>query len=349
MYAAVTTQYGKVEWKKTSDPVGGDNQVIIKTGYAGICGSDLHIFSGDFIPRTKLPLIQGHEFGGDIVAVGKNVKKFKVGDRVVADPIIWCGECPACKISHYPACTKLKLLGVDMDGGFGEYVAADESMLYAIGDSISDTQAPLVELFSIGFHANNRAKVQPNDTIAIWGAGRVGQVILQAAYTKTQNTVFMVDVLDNRLEIAVDYYSNVIPINTKKQDPLKVIFEHTNGRGVDVAFEAVGHATVLKDRFNPVRSCVKSIHGAGTVCVLGLGDEPVDLLMKELIWGEAMIVASRVSHGEFQEVIENMQAGLLKPEALISKIMPASEAQSAYDMLEKEPQNYLKVLLKVRQ
>jgi threonine dehydrogenase-like Zn-dependent dehydrogenase len=349
VFAAITTEYNKVEWKQTSDPVGGNNQVIIKTGYAGICGSDQHIFAGDFSPRTQVPLIQGHEFGGSVVDVGTNVKNYKVGDRVVVDPIIWCGECPACKIDHYPACTKLKLLGVDMDGGFGEYVAADESMLYRIDDSISDIHAPLIELLSIGFHANNRAQVQPNDTIVIWGAGRVGQAILQAAFTKTQNTIFMVDVLDNRLEIATNFYPNVVPINTKKHDPLKVIFEHTNGRGVDVAFEAVGHAKSVKDRFNPVRSCVKSIRGAGTVCVLGLADGPVDIVMKELIWGEATLVASRVSHGEFREVIENMQVGLLKPEAFISKILPASEAQSAYEMLAKEPQNYLKVLLKVEQ
>ena len=347
MYAAVTTEYRKVEWKKVQNPVATKNQVLIKTIYAGICGSDQHIFTGDFHPRTQLPLIQGHEFGGTIVDVGKNVDKYKAGDRVVVDPIIWCGECPACKLGHYPACKNLKLLGVDMDGGFGEFVAVDQSMLYPIGDNITDEQAPLIELMSIGFHANNRAKVKADDTIAIWGAGRVGQVILQAARTKTQSTIFMVDILDNRLSIAAEYYSNVIPINTENENPLEVIFEQTKGRGVDVAFEAVGHAHAVPNRFNPVRSCVKAIHGGGTVCVLGLSDGPVELIMKELVWGEAIIVASRVSHGEFKEAIENMEKGRLKPEALISKVLPASEAQKAYEMLKKEPQNFLKVLLKV--
>jgi len=328
-------------------PSFGDNQVLIKVGYASICGSDQHIYKGDFHPRTTLPMTPGHEFSGTIVETGKNVKRFVSGDRVAVDPIIWCGDCPACKLKHYPACKSLKLLGVDMDGGFAEYVAAGENKLFKLSSNISDKAAALIELYSIGFHAGNRAGLKKGDTVVIWGAGKVGHAILQAVRTKTNNTVFMVDVLDKRLGVAADNYDNIITINSTKQNPIEVIYDYTKGKGVNIAFEAVGHAINIEDRPNPVQSCILSIHGAGIVCVLGLSSEQSPILIKDLIMREAKIVASRVNHGEFQDVIEHLSTGNLKPEILISKEVNPSQVMDAFQLLESEPENYLKILIKL--
>ena len=345
MNAAVLTEYKKIQWQEMPVPQFGDDEVLVKVKYAGICGTDQHIFNGDFDPRTTTPMIQGHEFAGTIVALGKKVTGFKEGDRVTVDPIVWCGKCAACQLGHYPACTSLKIIGVDMNGGFAEYAAVKESMLYKLPPQISDKHAALIEVFSIGFHACNRAGLKENDTVAIWGAGRIGQCILQAVRTKTDNTIFAIDVWQNRLKIAKDNYSDVMEINPEKLDPISVIKEYTNGRGVDVAFEAVGHAVSVPDRPHPVRGCVQSIRGAGIVCVLGLSDDPAPIVMKELIWKEAKIISSRVSHGEFAKTIEHMAKGSLNPDALVSAEIPASKAQQAFEMLEKEPYRYLKILL----
>ena len=347
MNAAVLTEYKKIQWQEMPVPQFGDDEVLVNVRYAGICGTDQHIFNGDFHPRTTTPMIQGHEFVGTIAEVGKNVKDYSEGDRVTVDPIIWCGKCAACQLGHYPACTSLKILGVDMNGGFGDYVASKESMLYKLPPEFSDKNAALIEVFSIGFHACNRAELGPGDTVAIWGAGRIGQCILQAARTRTDYTIFVIDILDNRLKIAKDNLSNMIAINPEKIDPISVIKEYTNGRGVDVAFEAVGHAASIPDRPHPVRCCIQSIRGAGTVCVLGLDEEPAPIVMKELIWKEAKIISSRVSHGEFNEAVHHMSLGNLNPEALISAEFPASEAHHAFELLENEPQNHLKILLKM--
>ncbi|MBN2520951.1 MAG: alcohol dehydrogenase catalytic domain-containing protein, partial [Bacteroidales bacterium] len=317
-----------------------------KVSYAGICGSDQHIFLGEFHPRTHVPFIPGHEFAGTIVKTGKDMKNFKNGDRVAVDPIIWCGTCPACLIHHYPACTKLKLVGVDMDGGFSEYIKVPESMLYKITPGISDIHAALVEVISIGFHACNRAKIKENDKVAIWGAGKVGQSILQAVSTKTKNSIIMVDVLEERLAIAKKAYPEIHIINAAKENPVEKIKKITSEKGVDIAFEAIGHWIELPHVVNPVRGCIQSIRGAGLVCVLGLGNEPSPILMKELIWKEGTIITSRVSHGEFSETIENMEKGNLKPDVLISDILHPSEAQKAFEMLESEPSKHLKILLK---
>jgi len=346
MKAAVLEEYRKIVWKEIPTPVIAANEVLIKVKYACICGSDQHIFLGEFHPRTQVPLVQGHEFAGEIVETGSEVRNHKKGDRVAVDPIIWCGKCPACERHHYPACTSLKLIGVDLDGGFAEYVKAPEHMLYRITPDISDQQAALIEVLSIGFHACNRAKVENNDTIVIWGAGKVGQSILQAASTKTRATLIMVDILDARLGRAKKTYPDIHTINAAQEDPVEKIREITRGKGVDIAFEAIGHYKDLPGKVNPIRGCIQSIRGAGKICVLGLSDEVTPVLFKELIWREASIIASRVNHGEFKETIENLQKGALNPDALISDILTADKAQEAFEMLEAEPEKHLKILLK---
>jgi len=346
MNAAVLEQYGGFKWKEVDIPEINENEVLIKVSYAGICGTDQHIFLGEFHPRTHVPYIPGHEFSGRIVLTGSEVKSYKKGDLVVVDPIIWCGHCPACRIHHYPACTSLKLLGVDMDGGFSEYMKAPDSMLYLIPEGISDKHAALVEVLSIGFHACNRAGVKENDKVLIWGAGKVGQSILQAVRTKTRNTLIITDVLEERLEMARKAFPDIYTINAAKKNPVEECKKITDGNGVDIAFEAVGHGVDIPGVVNPVRGCIQSIRGAGVVCVLGLGNEPAPVIMKELIWKEGILVTSRVSHGEFSETIKNLGKGALKPDTLVTDIIHPSEAQHAFEMLQEEPSKHLKILLK---
>lgn len=348
MKAAVLESYNHFSWKEVPDPVLKPDEVLVRIKFASICGTDMHIFPGDFHPRTPVPFIPGHEMGGVVADMGTEVSGFAVGDKVAIDPIIWCGECPACLRNHFPACTNLKLLGVDMDGGFAEYIAVPPHMLFKAASDLPDEYVALAEIYGIGFHANNRAGTQQGNTLAIWGAGRVGQVILQAARTKTEGTIFMVDPLDSRLKIAAENYENVIPVNPKQENPVDAIKRHTSGKGVDIAFEAVGHAEEIAGVHTPVRSCIQSIRGGGKVCVLGLGDEPSPVVFKELIWKEGQLITSRVSDGEFTEVIEHLNAGRLKPHALISKVMRGSEIQKAFETIREEKEKYLKVLLDFR-
>lgn len=345
MKAAVLTEYGKVQWKDVPDVHAGEDQVLVKVRFASICGSDMHIFHGDFHPRTKLPLICGHEFAGTVAEVGNKVSEFSIGQQVTVDPIIWCGKCPACREGHYPACSSLKLVGVDLDGGFAEFVAVDKSMVFAVDQAVPAEHAALVEVLGIGFHACNRAKVTSNSSLAIWGAGRIGQCVLQAARTRTDKPVFMIDLLDQRLKIAESAYDNVFTVNPLRHDPVEFIKSKTSGEGVDIAIEAVGHAGETDKTVNPVMGCVRSIRGAGNVCVLGLSDVPAEIVFKELIWKEATIAASRVSAGEFDESIDCLSKGKLKPEILISDVYPANKVQQAFEILQKSPHEHLKILL----
>uniref|UniRef100_UPI0035684217 zinc-dependent alcohol dehydrogenase n=1 Tax=Mariniphaga sediminis TaxID=1628158 RepID=UPI0035684217 len=226
MKAAVLEAYNHFIWKDVPTPEVKDGEVLVRIQFASICGTDMHIFPGDFHPRTPVPFIPGHEMGGIVAEVAEGVSGFEPGDKVAVDPIIWCGECPACQRKHYPACTRLKLLGVDLDGGFAEYISVPPHMLFKTAPHLPDEHVALVEIYGIGFHANNRAGTKEGDTLAIWGAGRVGQVILQAARTKTKGKIFLVDPAENRLQIAVNHYENVIPVNPKKGNPVDAIKRH---------------------------------------------------------------------------------------------------------------------------
>ena len=345
MKAAVLTEYNKIEWKEVKKPPCGKGEILIQVRYGCICGSDQHIFTGEFHPRTQTPLVMGHEFGGIVHEVGEGVTGWEVGEKVAPDPIIWCGECAACKKGHYPACANLRVIGIDSDGGFTQFISLPPSMLYKVPENIPDEYIALVEVLGIGCHAKNRAGVQNGDTIVIWGSGKVGLCILEAVRTVTENTVFMVDILDARLAIGPKFYKNVITINAEKENPVERIKAETGNRGVDVAFEAVGHAHEIEGVVNPVRGCIQSVSGGGKVCVLGLGNEPSPIIFKELIWKEATIVSSRVSHGEFSEVIDHLSNGRLKPDALISQVLPGSLTQKGFEILDQNPAENIKILL----
>lgn len=239
--AAVIKEYGKIAIEELKKPALGDNEVLVRVRYASICGSDQHIFKGEFHPRTQLPLIPGHEFAGIVEEAGKNVKKIFPGDKAAVDPIIWCGRCVACKTGHYPACTSLKLVGIDLNGGFAEYISVPDNMVYHVPQHVSDENAALAEILSIGFHASSRAGLSANDDIFIAGSGKVGNSILHAAKTITTGKIIMAGVLDERLEFAKSAFSDVYTVNATKYDPVEFVKEVTGGRGVDIAFEAVGH------------------------------------------------------------------------------------------------------------
>src|SRR4030042_6932132 len=185
MNAAGVNSYNSQGLEGVPEPEIKDSDVLIKVTYATICGTDQHIFSGEFHPRTKLPLIPGHEFTGVVEKTGKDVRNIRPVEKVVVDPIIWCGNCDACKVGHYPACSSLKLIGIDLNGGFAEYISVPEKMVYKVPDNVPYTHAALVEILAIGFHASNRAGLKENETVAIWGAGKVGNEILQEVRTIT--------------------------------------------------------------------------------------------------------------------------------------------------------------------
>jgi 2-desacetyl-2-hydroxyethyl bacteriochlorophyllide A dehydrogenase len=329
------------------DPTPGNDEVLIACGYAGICGTDLHIYRGEFHERVKFPAIQGHEFGGEVVETGRNVKNFKPGDRVVVDPIISCHQCTACREGHLNACRTLKLLGVDLNGGFAELVAAPASHVYSFPESIPMKFAPMVEMYALGCHILERGGVQPGETVALLGAGKLGLSILDVLCHSANPAVTIVcDLQSYRLETAKKLGANHT-LRVDREQVVEQVMELTHGQGVDCVIEAVGHYHLGVDGEAPLAQAVKMIRNGGRIITTGLGEQLTAVHFKTLVLKEAAIIASRVTRGEFPRAIHLMSRGLLHPELLVTNEMPLSAITSAFHQVDQEDPQTIKIVLDI--
>ena len=331
------------------DPHIEPDEVLVATAYAGICGTDLHIYRGEFHGRVEYPAILGHEFGGIIQEIGKDVNGLQVGDQVVVDPIIPCRRCPACLSGHLNACRTLKLLGIDLNGGFGQYVAAPANRVYLLPDSIPMIYAPMVEMYGLGHHILQRGQVQPGETVAILGAGKLGLSILDVLCHSAGATVTIVtDIQPFRLETArklgADY-----TINITQEDPVERVMEITQGAGVDCVIEAVGHYHVVEGQEAPLAQAVNMIRTAGRIVTAGLGEQLSPVHFKTLVIKEAQIIASRVTLGEFPRAMRLMAKGLVHPELLVTHQLAIRDVTATFEKVDREDPSVIKIVLDVQE
>jgi threonine dehydrogenase-like Zn-dependent dehydrogenase len=324
------------------------DEVLVKNEYAGICGTDLHIYRGEFHGRVRFPAIQGHEFGGTIEAVGKQAVDFKTGDRVVVDPIISCHSCPACLSGHVNACRTLKLIGVDLDGGFGQYVAAPASHLYRLPDAVPMKYAPMVEMYGLGHHVLQRGRIQPGETVAILGAGKLGLAVLDVlCHSANPGLTIITDRQSFRLETARKLGAD-FAIDVEQEDPVARVMDITRGVGVDCVIECVGHYHELAGRESPLQQAVKMVRNAGRIVTCGLGEQLSAVHFKTLVIKEAEIIASRVTLGEFSRAIRMMSKGLLHPDLLVTEELPMHEITRAFAQVDGEDPHSIKIVLDVQ-
>ncbi len=323
------------------------NEVLIATSYAGICGTDLHIYRGEFHGRVQYPAIPGHEFGGFIQEVGQDVRGLQVGDRVVVDPIISCHSCPACQTGHLNACRTLKLLGIDLDGGFGQYVAAPASQVLLLPDNVQMAYAPMVEMYALGHHILQRGGIQPGESVAILGAGKLGLSALDVlCHSAGAALTIVTDLQPLRLETArklgADY-----TVDITREDPVERVLEITQGVGVDCVIEAVGHYHLAPGQSAPLAQAVDMIRTAGRIVTLGLGEQLSAVHFKTLVLKEAQIIASRVTLGEFPRAIRLLAKGLLHPELLVTDQITMRGVAAAFEQVDQEDPGTIKVVLNV--
>ncbi len=346
MKAAVLTGKQKIQVRDVPEPAPGKGQVLVAPKYAGICGTDVHIFAGEFEQRVKYPTILGHEFAGIVEAVGEGARAICVGDKVTVDPIIPCMRCVACREGNMSGCRSLKLLGVDMDGGFAQYVVADEERVFKLPERLSVRDGAMVEILSIGVHATRRGEVDPDDFVVVLGAGRLGLSIISVLKNSSAGTIVATDVRDSRLDVARKVGADYC-INSAKKDAVKEVLALTGGVGADRVFEAVGHAARSASGWQPVGEAAEMIRPAGRVVVLGQGPEPEPVFWRPFVWKEATMTTSRVTRGEFPRTISMLEKGALNPAPLITHEVPLEYASEAFRIVNDEKEEAIKVLLKI--
>ena len=201
MKAMILHGGGDLRRETMPDPGPGAGEAIVKVHACSICGSDVHAYHGKH-PRLTFPRVLGHEFSGEIVALGKGVSKFRVGQRVCCDVDLPCGTCGPCRAERSNICETLKTMGFDCDGAYAEYARVPEFNLYALPDNVSFDQASAVQVLGISYHAvADRVKPNPGEKVAVIGAGPIGLGAALVAQSLGAE-VTILDLLDYRLELA---------------------------------------------------------------------------------------------------------------------------------------------------
>lgn len=222
----------------------GPGQALLRVKTTGICGSDLHSYADARIGDTavKAPLVLGHEFSGVVEQVGLDASNgffqpLLPGTRVAVDPAQPCGRCDLCEQGHPNLCRRLHFCGNFPDGGsLCEWMHMPAHSCFPVPDSLSDTEAALLEPLGVAIHAVDLARIRVGNSLAVLGAGPIGLLILQVARLSGADPVFAVDTLGWRLKLAESL--GAVAVDFGKDDPVKVVSQETRGRGVDIAMEA---------------------------------------------------------------------------------------------------------------
>jgi L-iditol 2-dehydrogenase len=339
--ALIYTKPYTFEYSDFPDPVAGDDDVLVHIKSCGICGSDVHGFTGKTGRRIP-PLIMGHEAAGVVERLGKNVSGFEKGDRVCFDSTVYCNKCEACHAGLFNRCDKRQVLGVSVPefkrhGAFAEYVAVPWWIVSKIPDELSFVHAALLEPASIGTHAANRAPISNKDTVVVIGAGTIGLFILQAAKLRGAAKVTAVDINEFRLDLAKKLGADKL-INPLNSDLSNAIFQQTKGKGASVTFEAVGYTKTFADAVSVTRM-------GGYVVAVGNLEKKAEFDLQQLVAKEHTFIGSYASSGEFRDCIKLVASGKINVEPLISDVLPLEKGPDAFNRLLEAEENLLKIVL----
>lgn len=242
MKVAVMEDIGKMNLVERPIPKPQKNEVLVKLEYVGICGSDLHYYEhgriGDYI--VKPPFVLGHEASGIIVEIGENVKNLKLGDRVALEPGKTCGNCEFCKKGLYNLCPDVVFFATPpVDGVFQEYVAHEAALCFKLPDNMTTLEGALIEPLAVGFHAAIQGDAHLGQTAVVMGAGCIGLVSILALKARGVNNIYVVDIIEKRLEKARELGATGI-INGREKNAVEEILNLTKQRGVDLVIETAG-------------------------------------------------------------------------------------------------------------
>ena len=271
-----------LELQDTPIPTIGPADVLVRVRAAGICHSDVHYRAG-VSPAGPLPLTLGHEVAGTVVRVGEQVTLFQPGDRVCLHYMVTCGHCAYCDQGTEQFCTTGQMIGKHRDGGYAEFIAAPARSVFPLPAEIPFEQGAVMMCSSAtAFHALRKGRLQPGESLAIFGAGGLGMSAIQLARAFGALAVYAVDLDAGRLALAEQL--GAMPVDARAVDAAAEIRRLTGGRGVDVALDFVGQPATL-------RPAIASLAPFGRVVAVGLGKEPVPVYpYQEIINREAEII-----------------------------------------------------------
>lgn len=327
------------------EPEPGPFQVKCRVRAVSICGTDAHLMRGDYAGfwPPSFPFIPGHEWSGDVVAVGEGAELlgWKVGDRVAGTSHDACGFCQKCVEGRYNLCENYgkpglhRQYGHNSQGAFAEYVVQGVKSVFRLPESLSYEVGAVLDPASIALHTANRGRNRPGDVVVVFGAGPVGLLAAEAARVRGAGTVIVVG-RGSRLQKAKEMGSDVVDCTAG--DPVRAVRDLTGGRGADVVLECAGVPETYRWSLGVLRN-------GGRVASVGIPTEAVELSLRELVLYELELVGARASAGEMAHVIPLVVGGRIRVREIITHHFPLSAFSEALETFNERRAGALKVIV----
>lgn len=343
MKVAVMNGIGKMGFVEREVPQPADNEVLVKLEYVGICGSDMHYYEtgriGDYV--VEPPFVLGHEPGGVVVEVGKDVKHLKVGDRVALEPGKTCGHCEFCKEGKYNLCPDVVFFATPpVDGVFQEYVAHEAALCFKLPDNVDTMEGALIEPLAVGFHAANQGGAHAGQTAVVFGAGCIGLVSMMALKAEGVSKVYVVDIMQKRLDKAMELGATEV-INSMDTDVMAEIARLTEGKGADLIIETAGMEITTRQAIHIAKK-------GATIVLVGYSKTgemtlPMSLALdKELTFKTVF----RYRH-IYPMAIEAVASGKVNLKGIVSNVFDFDDIQNAMDKSISDKANIVKSVVKI--
>jgi len=328
MRAVVIPEKNSVEVTTVDDPAPGDRQVVVEVAGCGICGTDLHILQGEFAPT--LPIVPGHEFAGEVVAVGTDAVGFAVGDQVAVDPTLNCGECYQCRLGRFNLCENWRAIGVTDQGGAAEFAVAPLANCVKLPEGVDACDAALIEPLSCAVRGYDVLRMKLAERVLIYGSGTMGLMMLQLAKRSGAGSVDVVDLNEERLKTAVELGCSNAVTNADELD---------RPRGWDVVIDATGVVAAIQDG-------IKRVAKAGTFLQFGVTDYDarVEIDPYRIYNEEITITGSMAVNQSYERAAELFLDGVVPPEVFISDRLPLGSYEEALNRMREGKGRKIQVL-----
>jgi 2-desacetyl-2-hydroxyethyl bacteriochlorophyllide A dehydrogenase len=307
-----------------AEPAIGPKDVLVRARACGICGTDVHIYEGDFFPT--FPLIPGHELAGEVVRVGDEVTGLAPGDRVAVDPTVTCEECHFCMINRQNHCLAWNAVGVTRDGGFAELVRVPAKNCYRF-EKVSFSEAAFCEPLACVAFGQDRARIDIGSEVLILGAGPIGQLHLQASRANGAASVTMVDMVESKLDLGRQLGAeNVVVADNAQEEKLRKIARW----GFDVVIDCTGVAKVMQDS-------IKYVKSGGRYLVFGVcgPHDTIAVSPFEIYRRDLEIIGSFAIRRTYDRAFKLMEHGAVKVDRLIHEKLAVEELGRGLEMMKK--------------
>lgn len=344
MKVAVMNGIGKMDLIERDIPIVKENEVLVKLDYVGICGSDLHYYEngriGDYI--VEPPFVLGHEPGGVVVEVGNKVKHLNIGDRVALEPGKTCGHCEFCKTGRYNLCPDVIFFATPpVDGVFQEYVSHEADLCFKLPENVSTLEGALIEPLAVGFHAAIQGGARIGQTAVVMGAGCIGLVSMMALKAMGVSNVYIVDIMEKRLEKALELGATGI-INAKEKNAIEEVMKITNNNGCDLVIETAGTEITT----------VQAIHMAkkgSNIVLVGYSKSGEMTLPMSLVLDKELTFKTVFRYRHiYNMAIEAVASGKVNLKGIITNEFDLDDVQKAMDYSVNNKADIVKAVIKIR-